>query len=84
MGQNLSRVMHIKRELVFQWNFNTARVILVPATIKTLQRGRLKRKGYCTNDNRKVYLTSTSCVTALQAFPLVTYLYQNLFIYIFI
>ena len=46
MGQNLSMVMHIKRELVFQWNFNTERVILAPATIKTLQRGRLKRKGY--------------------------------------
>ena len=46
MGQNLSRVTHIKRELVFQWNFNTARVTLVPATIKTIQRGRLERKGY--------------------------------------
>ena len=35
-----------------------------------------------TNDNRKVYLTSTSCVTALQAFshdqPLTkTYLFTN-------
>ena len=33
------------------------------------------------NDNRKVNFTSTSCVKALQAFPLLAYPYQNSVIY---